>query len=123
MNSVLLIGRLTKDPEVRESVNNACCRFNLAISKGKDKNGTEMVDYPSVVCFGKTADNCRKYLSKGSQVGVIGSIHTGSYEKDGKKVYTTDVLAERVEFLSKQDKAEKGEQIEGFTKLEDDLPF
>ena len=102
MNSVLLIGRLTKDPELRYSQSGvAVCRFSIAIDRGKDKNGKDMgADFPQILCFGKTAENCDKYLGKGMQCGVTGRIQTGSYEgKDGKKVYTTEVLADRIEFL------------------------
>ena len=107
MNNVILIGNLTKDPEVRyTTANEPTCvaRFSLAINSGYgDKQRT---DYPNIVVFGKQAENCERFLSKGSKVCVQGKLQTGSYEKDGHKVYTTDVAAERVEFLSTQKKDE-----------------
>ena len=118
MNNVILIGNLTRDPEYRES-GNGVCKFSVAIKEG------EQVSYPTVVVFGKQAENCKKYLSKGSKVGVQGRIQTGSYEKNGQKVYTTEVIAFRVEFLSTKPKEEREESIEdNFTQPTfDDVPF
>ena len=99
MNSVVLIGRLTKDPAVRytSDTQTAVCTFSVAIDHGYgDKKRT---DFPSVVVFGKQAENCERFLKKGRLVGVQGRLQTGSYDKDGVTVYTTDVIADRVEFL------------------------
>lgn len=140
MNQVLLIGRLTRDPEVRYGAasQTAVARFTIAIDRGKDRDGNDRgADYPSIVCFGKTAENVERFVKKGQLVGVTGSIHTDSYEKDGKKIYTTEVQAQRVEFLGKSGTSETGNvsQIdenpfagsdapEGFKKLtDDDIPF
>lgn len=104
MNSVILIGNLTRDPELSYKPSNdplAICKFTIAINDGYGDKAR--VDYPSIVCFGKVAENCDKYLKKGSKVGVTGKIQTGSYEKDGRKVYTTDVIASSVEFLGGHD--------------------
>ena len=100
MNSVFLIGNLTREPELSYKPGNdplAICKFSIAINE-KDR-----VDYPSIVCFGRTAENCEKFLAKGKKVAVSGRIQTGSYEKDGRKIYTTDVIADRVEFLGGHD--------------------
>ena len=142
MNSVSLIGRLTRDPEVRYGAasQTAVARFAIAIDRGRDRDGNDRgADYPNIVCFGKTAELVEKYLGKGRLVGITGRIQTGSYEKDGKKVYTTEVLADRVEFLDRGDKtSEGGSQSynaaapapampsvpEGFSQLtDDDIPF
>lgn len=135
MNTVQLIGRLTKDPEVRYTTNQtAVARFTIAINKGKDKDGKDLgADYPSIVAFGKTAELVEKYVNKGRLIGVQGRIQTGSYEKDGKKYYTTDIIADRVEFLeSKKETPENKVQRETpeddvisiFSRLEDDdIPF
>ena len=133
MNTVSLIGRLTKDPEVRygAATQMAIARFSIAIDRGKDKDGNDRgADYPSIVCFGKTAENAEKYLAKGKLVGITGRIQTGSYEKDGKKYYTTEVLADRVEFLEKaggtaQNTAPTPTPVPaGFNQLDDeDIPF
>lgn len=97
MNSVQLIGRLTADPELRYSQGQmAVSRFTLAVGRLKREDGA---DFIRCTCFGKTAENVDRYLAKGRQAAVIGRIQTGSYEKDGRKVFTTDVIADRVEFL------------------------
>ncbi len=104
MNTVLLIGRLTKDPEIRYKAGSqtAISQFSIAIDRGRDNSGNNVgTDYPNIVCFGRTAEMVDKFLSKGRLVGIQGRIHTGSYEKNGQKVYTTEVVADRVEFLDK----------------------
>lgn len=101
MNSVVLIGRLTRDPEVRYSAGTqmAICRFAVAIDRPPRQNGEKQTDFPNVVVFGKQAENCERFLAKGRLVGVQGRIQTGSYtNKDGQKVYTTDVIVEDQEF-------------------------
>lgn len=109
MNHVVLIGRLTRDPEVRYSGEMAIARFSLAIDRPPKRDGTKETDFPNIVVFGKQAENCEKYISKGRLVAVEGRIQTGSYtNKDGNKVYTTEVIANRVEFLDWGDKAGAG---------------
>ena len=100
MNVVTLVGRLTRDPELKEGTTSVA-RFSVAIDRGKDRDGNDRgTDFPNVVVFGKQAESCAKYLEKGRQVAIQGRIQTGSYTKqDGTKVYTTDVVADRVEFL------------------------
>lgn len=129
MNSVNLIGRLTRDPQInyKEDRSVSFARFSIAIDRGKDKGA----DFPNIVCFGKTAELVDKYVHKGRLVGVAGRIQTGSYEKDGKTVYTTDVVADRVEFLDRDPEASKetsklDNPRDGFTQMsldEDDIPF
>lgn len=100
MNSVALIGRLTRDPEVRWTQDQmAIATFSIAIDRPPRKDGTKETDFPRITVFGRQAENCEKYLKKGRLVGISGRIQTGSYEKDGVRVYTTDVVADRVEFL------------------------
>lgn len=104
MNQVSLIGNLTKDTELRYSTGQnqtAICRFTVAVNDGYGEN--QRTSYIPIVVFGKIAENCDKFLFKGSKVGIVGRIQTGSYEKDGRKVYTTDVVASNVEFLTKRD--------------------
>jgi len=127
MNNVTLIGRITRDPEVRYSDSGtAYGRFSVAINRGKDKNGDDRgADFPNILCFGKTAELVEKYLSKGSLVGIQGRIQTGKYEKEGHTVYTTDIVADRVSFLEKVEKKEsKNDDIpEGFIPADDNDPF
>ena len=106
MNNVVLIGRLTKDPELRyiPQSETAVASFTLAVDRPLSKE--KAADFIRIVTFGKTAELCEKYISKGRLVGVSGRIQTGSYkDKDGKTVYTTEVYADRVEFLDRGDKA------------------
>ena len=85
MNKVILIGNLTKAPELRYSGDNPICRFTLAIEDGYGEK--KKVSYPSIVCFGKTAENCDRYLDKGRKVALEGRIQTGSYANSkGEKV-------------------------------------
>ena len=103
MNVVALIGNLTRDPEVRYTNDHmAIASFSLAINRPPKKDGTEGgADFPRVTVFGKQAENCERFLRRGNKVGIIGKIQTGSYEKDGQRVYTTDIVADRVEFLGR----------------------
>lgn len=116
MNSVSLIGRLTRDPDVRYSSDQtAVARFTIAIDRMAGRNGEKQTDFPSIVCFGKTAELVEKYMGKGRLVGIQGRIQTGSYtNKEGQKIYTTDVVADRVEFLDRGDRAEGSSNGSGF---------
>lgn len=102
MNSVQLIGRLTRDPEIRYTSGSqmAVATFTIAIDRPTRAGGERQTDFPRITVFGKQAETCEKYLSKGRKVAIEGRIQTGSYQdKDGKTVYTTDVVANRVEFI------------------------
>lgn len=102
MNLVILIGRLTKDPELRYTQSNiACANFDLAINNGKDKDGNErQADFIRCVLWDKKAENMAKYTKKGSQIAVEGAIKTDSYnDEQGNKRYRTYVLAKNVQFL------------------------
>jgi len=102
MNSVILIGRLARDPELSYTPNTqtACCRFNLAVDRPKRNGEDQGADFIRITVWGRQAETCDRYLSKGRQIAVMGRIQTGSYKnRNGETVYTTDVVAERVEFL------------------------
>ncbi|MDU5110291.1 MAG: single-stranded DNA-binding protein [Clostridium sp.] len=99
MNKVILIGRLTKDPELSHAQGNgtAICRFSLAVTRPFKKDET---DFINCISFGKTGEIIVQYMTKGRQLGVVGSIRTGSYDsKDGTKRYTTDVIIESFDFI------------------------
>lgn len=106
MNKVELVGRLTRDPEVRYSQNGnntAVAHFSVAVNRRYAKEGEQTADFISCVAFGKTAEFIERYFHKGNAIGITGRIQTGSYtNKDGAKVYTTDVLTEEVEFVEKK---------------------
>lgn len=142
MNSVVLIGRLTKDPELRyiPESQNAVATFTLAVDRPFAKE--KQADFIRIVVYGKQAENCERFLTKGRLAGIQGRIQTGSYKnKEGATVYTTDVIADRVEFLGdrggsspgpgagfefeRQDTKGQSEIPEGFQALEDDddIPF
>lgn len=102
LNRVVLVGRLTKDPELRVSQSNvAVANFNLAVNRPfTDKNGERGADFINCVVFRKPAENLQKYVSKGSLVGIDGRIQTRNYEnKDGHRVYVTEVVCDQVQYL------------------------
>ena len=140
MNNVTLIGRLTRDPEVRytSGTQMAVARFTIAVDRQFKRDGEPTADFIPIVAFGKTAELCERFISKGRQVAVEGRIQTGSYtNKDGNKVYTTDVVANRVEFLGGREggsgagfgQAQSAPAVdmgipEGFSAIDDDdIPF
>lgn len=133
MNKVILMGRLTRNPDVRNSKDEKStdvARFNLAVTRKYKSNGQEEADFINCVAFGNNAKFAEKYLHQGTKVVVCGRIQTGSYtNKEGKKVYTTDVVVEETEFAeSKGARAEPSQAIgDGFMDIPDDineeLPF
>lgn len=102
MNKVILVGRLTKDPENRTSGDTTVTRFSVAVNRNfKNANGEYEADFPNCIAFGKTAEFVEKYFKKGDAIGITGRLQTGSYtNKNGDKVYTTDVVIDTVEFVS-----------------------
>ena len=103
MNKVVLMGRLTKDPDVRYTTTNntLVASFSLAVNRRFARQGEErQADFINIVAWDKTGEFCSKYFKKGQQVGVIGRLQTRNYDdKDGKKVYVTEVVADNVQFL------------------------
>ena len=140
MNSVELIGRLTRDPEVRYTSGSqmAVATFTLAVDR-PPKDGQKQADFPRITVFGKQAETCEKYLKQGKPVAIQGRIQTGSYtNKNGETVYTTDVVANRVEFLpadntaprqeaqeepAQEETQEAQQVIGGFEEIDEDVPF
>lgn len=101
MNSAQIIGRLTQDPQATTfDSGSSCCRFTVAVNRPYSKDKDQQADFINVVAWNSLAQNCVKYIKKGSQVAVVGSIQTGSYEKDGIKRSTFEIRANSVEFLS-----------------------
>ena len=111
MNKVILMGRLTRDPEVRYSQGEnqtAIARYSLAVNRRFKREGDPEADFINCVAFGKQAEFAEKYLKKGTKMTITGRIQTGSYtNKDGVKVYTTDVIVEEQEFAESKAAAEK----------------
>ena len=107
MNKVILIGRLTKDPELNFAAGSgtAVCRFGLAVTRPFKKDET---DFINCVAFGKTGETIAQYLTKGRQLAIVGNIRTGSYDaKDGTKRYTTDAVVESFEFIGQGKQEQK----------------
>ena len=130
MNQVSLIGRLVKDPEIRytSGTQMAVATFTLAVDRPPTKDGEKKADFPRIMVFGKIAENCERYLQKGLRVGVSGRLQTGSYKnQSGATVYTTDVIADRIDFLEwagDGKKQSKEESVpEGFAALDEQIPF
>lgn len=109
INQAILVGRLTKDPDLKYSASGtAVCNFTLAIDRGfKNQAGEKETDFINVTTFKKTAENTANYTKKGSIVGVTGRIQVRNYEKDGKKVYITEVVANEVKFIGGKSEGEQ----------------
>lgn len=141
MNKVILMGRLTRDPDVRYTQGEepmAIARFTLAVDRRGKRDGEASADFPSCVCFGRTAEFIEKYAHQGTKLVVVGRIQTGSYtNRDGQKVYTTDVVVEEAEFAESKAAADRNAQqtpqpspdtgADGFMNIpdgiEEELPF
>lgn len=127
MNKVELIGRLTKDPDVKNSQNEnatSVTRYTLAVDRrNRSKSQEEQTaDFISIVAFGNSADFASKYFRKGLKVAVTGRIQTGSYtNKDGIRVYTTDVVAEDQEFVESKSTDSEPEEVVSIP--DEELPF
>ncbi|MBF1170848.1 MAG: single-stranded DNA-binding protein [[Eubacterium] sulci] len=107
MNKAIFIGRLTKDPVVRDGESVKIANFSLAIDR-YSKSEEKQTDFPRITVFGKQAENAEKYLKKGQLVCVEASVRTGQFtNKDGEKVYTTDFIADKVEYLSWESNTEE----------------
>ena len=134
MNSVILIGRLTQDPQASTlDSGHSYCRFSIAVNRRFSRNGENQADFINIITWDALAQNCVKYLVKGSQVAVQGSIQTGSYERDGVRRQTFDIRADQVEFLSRANGTGTGagaqqpardQAIDELKEVEDDdMPF
>lgn len=140
MNKVILMGRLTRDPSIRytQGENNTCvARYTLAVDRKYKREGEQAADFINCVAFSKTAEFTEKYLKQGTKIVITGRIQTGSYtNKDGNKVYTTDVIVEDCEFTESKNASQSTKpsqpepsptDADGFMNipdgLEEELPF
>ena len=128
MNKVILMGRLTRDVEVKytQNTNTLICSFGLAVGRRFVKEGQQDVDFFNIVALGKTGEFCSKYFNKGQQVAIVGRLQTRNYDdKDGKKVYVTEVLAEEVHFADSKKSEQTATTSAGFMAVEEDsqLPW
>lgn len=118
MNKVILMGRLTRDPDIRHTQGEnpmAVARFTLAVDRRVKRDGTDQTaDFISMIAFGRQAEFVEKYAKKGAKFAITGRIQTGSYtNKDGQKVYTTDVVTEEIEFAESKRVADANTGYEG----------
>lgn len=129
MNEVILVGRMSRDPNIKTGGNVQYVRFGVAVDRMGEK---KVADFPQCIAFGKTAEVIDKYGFKGQKIAVSGRIQTGKYQKqNGDTVYTTDVVVNRVEFLEWADRQEQAqpEQTlepdvpESFESIDEDVPF
>ena len=133
MNKCMLIGNLTKDPELSTTSSGiAVCRFSIAVSRRfANAGGERETDFFNIIVWRSVGENCHKFLKKGSKVGIVGNIQSRSYDApDGTKRYVTEIVAEEVEFLSTrtQDEQVKSDKVDdipgGLQPIDDDgLPF
>jgi len=132
MNNVTLIGRLTGEPDMRflSEGGKAVTTFTMAIDKGLSKEkkealkgqGKPTADFPRIVVWGRQAESCEKYLAKGRMVAIQGSLQTRTYDNnEGNRIYITEIIANRVEFLEWGDKKEASGS--GFSESNEDVPF
>ena len=135
MNRCILIGNLTKDPELRSTPNGvSVCTFSIGVSRRfQNQNGERETDFFNIVVWRKQGENAAKYLRKGSQVGIAGQIQTRSYDgKDGTKKYITEIIAEEVQFLRSSNNSQGGNSYDApdssndgsqMLEINEDMPF
>ena len=131
MNVVALMGRLTADPEFASSpTGTSVAKYTLAVDRPPNKDGEKLTDFLRCVCFGKTAEFVKNYLHKGQKIAVRGRIQTGSYEKDGVKHYTTDIVINEHYFCDSKPvggaapAAVQEDDLAGFQNIQsDEIPF
>lgn len=139
MNKVILMGRLVRDPEVRYVEGNGSqertcvARYTLAVNRRGGQDGQQSADFINCVAFGKSGEFAEQYLKKGLKMLITGRIRTGSYNKDGKRVYTTDVVVEEHEFAESKKPEGRQEQSppvssgDGFMNIpegiDEEMPF
>lgn len=126
MNKVILIGRLVADPEMRYTQNGkAVSSYRLAVDRQFKQEGQPEADFINCIAWGKTAEFAANYLKKGTKIAIEGRIQTGSYEKDGVKHYTTDIVVDRHEFCESKGSGSfaKADSDPGFQDIDDEVPF
>ena len=124
MNRVILVGRLARDPELRTTNSGmSACRFSVAVDRRGAREGQPTADFISCIAFGKTGETINQYLGKGRRIALEGHIQTGSYEKDGVKRYTTDVIVDRFDFIDSRNDGQQGGDQPAQPAIDDDPDF
>ena len=123
MNTVQLLGNIARDPELKYAAGSgtAVSRFTVAVKRQFKKDES---DFINCIAFGKTAETIAQYFVKGNKIAIIGHIQTGSYDKDGKKVYTTDVIVDAFDFVNSKGSSNNSNEDYTFVpNTDNDLPF
>ena len=123
MNTVQLLGNIVRDPELKYAAGSgtAVSRFTVAVKRQFKKDES---DFINCIAFGKTAETIAQYFVKGNKIAIIGHIQTGSYEKDGKKVYTTDIIVDAFDFVNSKGSSNNSNEDYTFVpNTDNDLPF
>lgn len=123
MNTVQLLGNIARDPELKYAAGSgtAVSRFTVAVKRQFKKDES---DFINCIAFGKTAETIAQYFVKGNKIAIIGHIQTGSYEKDGKKVYTTDIIVDAFDFVNSKGSSNNSNEDYTFVpNTDNDLPF
>ena len=129
MNKLFLIGNLTRDPEMSETATGvAFCRLGIAVNRPyQGSDGERATDFFNITGWRGQAENCARYLKKGSKAAVSGSIQTRNYENEGRRVYVTEIAADEVQFLSTKNEDERDElddvDFDALRPIDEDLPF
>jgi single-strand DNA-binding protein len=117
MNQFIITGRLTKDPEVKYT-STQTAMANIVVAVDEYVKGEKKTNFPRISVYGSEAENLALYSGKGLKIAVMGKIRTGQYEKDGKTIYTTDLIADHIEYLEYKPK-----DVPDFNKIDGDIPF
>lgn len=130
MNNCTFLGRLTRDPESRQAGETTVVNFSIAVNRRFKKEGQPEADFLRMVAFGKTAEFIEKYFTKGKLIAIVSHVQTGSYDKDGRTIYTTDFVVDSVDFAGSKNDGENNKSAasnQGFVPVDDnsddDLPF
>jgi len=131
MNHWSGMGRICNDPDISTSQSGTqIARFRFAVNRQRKQDGQQEADFLNCVAFGKNAEFAQKYLIKGMKIVIEGHIQTGSYEKDGVKHYTTDIIVERCHFCESKNASTKAEEqplphsdVNGYVEVDEELPF
>ena len=126
INQTVLVGRITRDPELKRTQSNiSYVRFTLAVNRSfKDESGETQADFISCIAWRAQAENLARFMKQGSQIGLVGRIQTGSYESDKGTIYTTDIVADNIQFLESKPKQDnKGNDYYEQEAPSDELPF
>ena len=124
MNKIILVGNLTRDPELSTIPSGvSVCKFSIAVNRRAGADGSRETDFFNIVVWRQQGENCAKFLKKGNKVAIVGEVHMRTYEQDGVKKYFTEVVASEVEFLTPKNGGEDSGASDMTPIADDSLPF